>query len=129
MPVLGQCSASERRATAKLCWGLKESIWSWGELTVVLPPARPEKLYLLAHPEGVRSSLRDRFVFMGLPLIGTHMLAHMVNLFIYVEKYNYYLEKKIRILQYFVERSTWEAKLQSRVSLAIKESEGRVLDG
>lgn len=65
---------------------------------------------------------------MGLPLIGTHMLAHMVNLFIYVEKYNYYLEKKIRILQYFVERSTWEAKLQSRVSLAIKESEGRVLD-
>ena len=53
MPVLGQCSASERRATAKLCWGLKESIWSWGELTVVLPPARPEKLYLLAHPEGV----------------------------------------------------------------------------
>lgn len=66
---------------------------------------------------------------MGLPLIGTHMLAHMVNLFIYVEKYNYYLEKKIRILQYFVERSTWEAKLQSRVSLAIKESEGRVLDG
>lgn len=66
---------------------------------------------------------------MGLPLIGTHMLAHMVNLFIYVEKYNYYLGKKIRILQYFVERSTWEAKLQSRVSLAIKESEGRVLDG
>lgn len=65
---------------------------------------------------------------MGLPLIGTHMLAHMVNLFIYVEKYNYYLGKKIRILQYFVERSTWEAKLQSRVSLAIKESEGRVLD-
>ena len=39
------------------------------------------------------SSLRDRFVFIGLSLIGTHMLAHMVNLFIYIEKYNYYLEK------------------------------------
>ena len=45
---------------------------------------------------GRGSPLRDGFIFIGLSHICTHMLAH-ANLFIYVEKYNCYLDKNPHI--------------------------------
>lgn len=74
------------------------------------------------------SPLRDRFIFIGLSLIGTHMLAHMVNLFIYVEKYNYYLGKNPYTAVLCREVHMGSQTLVKRF-LGNQGIRGRVLDG
>lgn len=66
----------------KLSWDLKNSIQYQGEFIMVPHPAEPEKLFIGTSRRD--STLRDRFIFMGLPHTRTHTQIH--TLLIYIKK-------------------------------------------